>query len=623
MLDIFAIKTQEAPGSGDPEITSFRLDLFPDTSIDIVWENPLFLTDRIPAAFSLSFDMPATPNNLKAFQYPNRVPVVGVIKTLDAEIRHTGVIIAQGQLLLVEFDKHISVQFVGAVANLDKKTPMNEIDMGGKDFGPGVFSGVEWYTENNAAYVTAAANRVLDPNPDPYCHAPVRTNVTDWDGDEALRGAMNALKWYVNFFNPIDKDFFFDPAGLLHMPVVPFLPLHKIISSVFGNTISNNPFTQGDLAKIVIVSVNNPNYNFDINYFGDIRDDLVYEYFYPLTDTGGYLSWDYKKNMQAYRFNEFLKDILKIFGMSLYRGLTHTFEYDDDIFDRTVVQNWDEYLDGDPILIREPGKNYIFEYQGEKADFDETPFSYSTWEALVDTASTGGSTEDEYNYKVIDNPQVVAVKKTIRGLTDQRWLSCRTVKSPLASEAPKIKDESVEVIPALKPMNMSIEQYWKQNHNWSGGVPGAAGDIISRAHWHVPVLEEIKPEDPPRIMLYAGMQPTFYKQETSPGIFSYPHEYPYLTNHHTDAFGNRIFDFSLLPEVTDGIVESFHSRKKAWVEKDKLKLRAMFKLNAQQLKNLDMRDKFYLRGKTFYIEKIEFSLTHNGISKSDATLIET
>lgn len=632
MLELIAIKTDSGSGSGSAAgpAYAYPLDLNPNTELNIVWENPLFLTDRIPAAFSISFDLPATPNNLKVFNYPNRVPVLGVYTSVNTLIRHQGIIIAQGQLLLMEFDKTIQVQFIGSVATLDQKTPMNEMDLGAVSFGAFPESGVlDYLSENFEEYVDAAQLRSISDDPDPYCHAPVKTAVNDWEGDEALRGALNALRLYMNYFNPITKSYFFDPEGTLHIPVVPFMALHRIVSTAFGGSLANNPFATGDMRKLVIVANNHFNYNIDNLYlaFSLIGMWELGEYLFPVQTNYPAIDWYYKDFQQAVRFNEFFKEIMKIFGMTMFRGQQHSIEYDNDVFDRTVVVNWDEYLDGDPVLVREPGKNYIFSYQGENTDFEDTVVEYDTWLDVVEAAEEA-QTDEEFYYKVTGNPQVLAITKTLRGVTNNKWLTSRVAKSPLGSEAPRPKEESVEITPAVKPLNMNLEQYWNKNHNWDPVTPGAPGDVIYRNPWMVPLMADKKPDDMPYIMFFAGMKSTFYGAYYPSGSgsgseFIRPREYPLLTNHHTDHFGNRMFDFSLLPEVTDGIVEKFHARKKAWVEKDKLRLKGYFLLSSQMLKNLDMRDKIYLRGKTFYIEKIEFSLSHDGVSRSDVTLIET
>ena len=100
MLELIAIKTDSGSGSGSAAgpAYAYPLDLYPNTELNIVWENPLFLTDRIPAAFSLSFDLPATPNNLKVFNYPNRVPVLGVYTSVNALIRHQGQYLSKARL---------------------------------------------------------------------------------------------------------------------------------------------------------------------------------------------------------------------------------------------------------------------------------------------------------------------------------------------------------------------------------------------------------------------------------------------------------------------------------------------------------------------------------------------
>lgn len=49
-------------------------DLSDDISIDLVFENPLFSTDRIPASYSLSYDLPLTPKNRQLSETPTASP---------------------------------------------------------------------------------------------------------------------------------------------------------------------------------------------------------------------------------------------------------------------------------------------------------------------------------------------------------------------------------------------------------------------------------------------------------------------------------------------------------------------------------------------------------------------
>ena len=48
------------------------IDFSDDISVDLVFENPLLTTDRIPATYSLSYDLPLTPRNREIFGNPDR-----------------------------------------------------------------------------------------------------------------------------------------------------------------------------------------------------------------------------------------------------------------------------------------------------------------------------------------------------------------------------------------------------------------------------------------------------------------------------------------------------------------------------------------------------------------------
>jgi hypothetical protein len=61
---------------------------------------------------------------------------------------------------------------------------------------------------------------------------------------------------------------------------------------------------------------------------------------------------------------------------------------------------------------------------------------------------------------------------------------------------------------------------------------------------------------------------------------------------------------------------------KAWTEKDKMKVKGSFLLSPLELKKLDIRDKVFLKGRLFYIQKLNYSLSHMHLSLVDVDLIE-
>lgn len=634
------------------------LEIFPDTSLDFVWENPLFKMDEITVSFSLSFPIPASTHNLKIFRFPNRVTAWRVNTAIPAAIRHTGVTIAEGELLLINYENDLQLQFKGSLEDVDQQKNLDELErLDELEFDvpyppkTPTFSGeIDYNSPAWADYVNqalAASNQIAPYQP--YCHAPVKkASQRQWDGGhESVGGLINSIKQYVNYYNPVTGNYRLqtsawynptdpwnvgggagalgDPTKRFHSPLVPFLPLHRIIDAAMPSSLKENPYLDDDLYKIVIVGENHHNNFLDFVYNSfHVHGYSLREVTFPVSETtDDNILWKYQSFMQAYRFNEFLKDILKIFCQTLFRGLRSSIEYKEDTLDEEVVVSWENKLDGDLVITRQPPQEYRFEYQGEGAQFEGDINTKATWAEVFAEAieqHTAGvisdhADEGEYFYKVEGFPQIVGIKKTLRTLHNDPWLECRIVKTALGNEYPETKKEVFRVTSNVKPLDMSIEQYWWLNRNVDENESPI--DIIRRGHWHVPVMPDQRKEDAPYIMLSAGMKNTFY-QEDFPGAGSYP----YLTNHHTDQFGNKTLDFSLIPGVEDGLIDKFHHKFKKWVEKEKVEIQGLFLLDVHDLHKIDMRHKFAVRGRLFYIKTINFSITPTHISKSEVTLIE-
>lgn len=91
-------------------------DLSDDISIDLVFENPLFSTDRIPAAYSLSYDLPLTPRNRRIFGNPDRVAAAGDrFRDHPTRILFDGIEIASGIQTIEEVGETITVNFSGSI----------------------------------------------------------------------------------------------------------------------------------------------------------------------------------------------------------------------------------------------------------------------------------------------------------------------------------------------------------------------------------------------------------------------------------------------------------------------------------------------------------------------------
>ncbi len=109
-----------------------------------------------------------------------------------------------------------------------------------------------------------------------------------------------------------------------------------------------------------------------------------------------------------------------------------------------------------------------------------------------------------------------------------------------------------------------------------------------------PVIEKKGLSEPPYLMFWAGMANTFENDGS---------EYPLIMAHHTDHFGVKRLNTSLHPEGADGLIEKYHSRMKAWVEKDKMRVKGSFRLTPLEMKRLDIRDESVSPGQAVSILK--------------------
>ncbi|WP_418560595.1 hypothetical protein, partial [Rikenella microfusus] len=103
------------------------------------------------------------------------------------------------------------------------------------------------------------------------------------------------------------------------------------------------------------------------------------------------------------------------------------------------------------------------------------------------------------------------------------------------------------------------------------------------------------------------------------GVPNAEQTYPYLSHCNYDAEGNRLDDVTL--QLT-GSTLARHAAYKAWIEKDKMAVKAELLLTPLDLHRLDLRDKFYLKGKYFFIRRLEITMTPERLEAVEAEFIE-
>lgn len=600
----------------------FNLQLHENTTLQFIEENPLLITDRVPSLYTLSFEIPPTILNLKAFGFPNRITSNALKIKVQAEIRHSGLVIARGELLLLETANFMKLQFKGSRENENLRKEMQNIPMGEYEYGQ--FQKDPEYLDYTTALLEdyISSMHAIAYSADPYAIAPVKLAGKEWEGKETKNGFINAIKQYLNFWNPSVDDLYFDDntagtsAAYTRVPVLPFPFIKDIINNAFGDTLESNPFENDvDLSKLVLIAMNHK-----YNTTGTLLNMYTvpgpagrrYPVVFPLVDSyedensDGLiaLKWQMQSFMQHYLFADFLKEIMKIFCMTTFPGTKHRMEFNNDVMGWTERVNWDEKLAGIPVFSKESAKKYIFKYNGINSNEKEIVLNkYANVKSIFDKAYSSVD-DDAIIYEDESTGAQYSITRIIRGVNSIVFLNSEVKNDPLSVKEPDTEIDKLEIVSKVRPATMNIVDYWDED---------IAGDIIPRKYWFVPHINNTSVTDAPYIMFWGGFIQTLEQNGAT---------YPHLMAHHTDHFGIKRLNTSLHPGGSDGLLEKFHGRMKNWVEKDKMKVKASFRLSILEVNQLKIWVKIHFQGRLFYIEKLDYSLTNNGISLIDANLIE-
>lgn len=601
------------------------LDLPADFTLSIIHENPMFLEDRIPAPYSVQFEVPSSARNLQAFGTPNRIAANGLKKRLPADIIHFGYIVLRGAILLIGAEEKPKLQFVGNVLTDNMQKNLNQIELGDYDYGdfPLEANNIDysgsWATDYKAAMLTAATTGV------PFAVAPMKIKGATWEGEDNIGGIKNTLRIFINYYNPYNHNFFITDGRLeddytpAHTPILPMPYLRDIINTAFGTMLESNPFAAGDFASLVLPTFNHKFYTYN-NLLGSYYDHMLNPvmFFNPLVDDYLFNGTDWrdlsihmKSFQQAYPFMSLLKDVLKIFSMTMFTGNKFSIERNDDIMSRNVIVNLDDKIAGTPIKSYEPAKDYVFSFGDTKSvittNVDKSPHLKDIYDRMLGAEENVDRVLQDESSGGIYKLNKITVQKYV---SDIIVITSEVQQSPNSVYYEESEREKYEVSSETKPIDLNIVPTWRQE------APGVSNNPINPLpttfHWAVPEIDIKDIKSAPYLMFRTGMSQTMELNGT----------YPQLLANNYDPFGVKKFDFSLHPSGPDGLITKFHGSFKAWVEKDKLRLKTSVRLNPSELRTLDFRDKYHVGGRLFYIEKNEYQLTHRGLSLVESDLIE-
>jgi hypothetical protein len=601
------------------------LDLDIDIQITLIIENPFMINERIPTPYSLSFDLPPTQLNLKTTKWPNRVTAFKNNVELNCSLKFDSITFARGLLSVDDFDEKITVSFksVSAFDNLRQK--LQDIAMKKVEFGiarpktptstdpgrwvinrddPGNFAGI--YRAKNNAVLTA---------PGEYMLAPVKIANTEWKtmdlvmvfpgGKVTIRfnqADNTADQMYLNFFNISSGKYdLFDH----NTRAFPFPYLKYLFDQVFSDALAENPFSEGELSKLLLICPYHPKYYTISGYIQD--EDLDGMLFdnpptLPASFTPFYQLNSFLPDIYA---NDFLKDILKIFCMSLLpAGDKFRIVKNKDIMNDSSVENWDHLLINRLKLSKRSIVTYKYGYANIKDEYIEVPEENKLY-----------SIKDLYDKVLLEVNGFVGdffIKSTGEYYTksmNEDGSANYKLRACGYGNPTEANDDVYDTISNVNPLPMTIDDYWTEQVNLKSDnkkpplnkwyVPEFSGDRMSRGSSAF-------------IMIDRGLRAGLLGNDL----------YPLLTATENDHYGSQLGELSLAWEGENGLIKQYHQEFKDWIEKEKVAASGEFIFSAVDLKMLDFTKKKHILGRNFYFEKIQVVIEFDRIQPAQVDLIE-
>jgi hypothetical protein len=598
-----------------------KLALSPNIQIGVVIENPMMQDERLPVPYTLTFEAPDTPENLREFGYPDRFGAHEGNKLFmasESRIEFGPISIFHGTLSLVEYDQALKLTFKGVDFNESLKKAMF-----GKDFGEVVFDGstslFDW--DNPASYYYHYKNWMdglaFNMHPD-YVAAPIHIkgnnsafrwyyNQTDARGNEYSRKTSvdrEMKSQYLNCFNPTEQSFLFPGSTSYSAPIFPLFRLKYLINKLIGDKLENSPFDATEMRDVLVPT-------FFFKYWNESETVLLSS---PWREDPGYIKFeDYMPNFPA---NTFLKTILNLFCMTLtaHKG-NFVITSNKDIFARPVKHNWSKQLIGNAIPTSIDDQIYDYGFSDPeyyKPAENEPIETVASVEAMRDKPFNLSDTDDSYNalFFISDTEQyfVKSAYYSYYLINGNREYELVVDYDFKGYKEPEPKKET----PDQDKFNAraDIKQLYLQPAIYWTGL----GDTEIKKYWIVPRWDPPTPIDTkktPRqirptnlsLLLYAGQK--IVNGQT----------YPFLSPYKNDAI-------SLKWDGNDGLIARYHQDFKAWIEKPRLKVKGSFLLSALDLNNLTITDKVHVNGRNFFIERIEYTIQHDRIDPANVELVE-
>jgi hypothetical protein len=592
-------------------INGDALDLPTGIELNFVIENPLLLTDRIPSAHTLTGDLQLTRRNLRILGNHDRINRANRQREYDGLTVSFGpVVLMRGVFVLQEFDQSIKYYLRGSVFPADVKVPGNEANIDQYDFdGAGSRFTPDF---DNPANIGGQYKEFIEDSLDnskEYAVAPFRFKGREWNGNPvapATFGNVHTTYLYFNYYNPNREEFILVyPSFNAHTICHPMIKVYHLIDKILGSNLVNNPFNTGELSRLVLTNTFHPLYFPGIltTYRGMLLDTTE-------LDPAQFLRL--QTFYASISFADAIKEIMKLFCMTLFiRGNDFEFKYNANIITDPEKEDWDAKLIGKLAHWVEDGQSYSYGYEGFEGK--DAPQGITFVDDIADLALQTIADGEEKEVYVHNTKQLFNLKNRFdedTGVEDE-YEYVTEVLDPGFAAAKGTPKSGFNMLSGITPMPVNLHPYWWTN----------TGSPIKMGQWYVPEWDgdRLTRPEKPHIMIYQGLRDTFTEKSGGPAPLD---KYPYLAAHNVDGHGNNLGDLTLYWEGDDGLLNTYHTEFKAWIESEKLKARGIFLLDALDIKNLDLAKRKNVKGIDWFVERMEFTVVANKIQPARVTLIE-
>lgn len=613
-------------------INQTPLDLPSDISVEISIEHPLCISDRLPVAFSLSFEIPATPANNLILEQPERITSqADFTRKIPGEIRFASFTIITGAFIIEQASvDNITLQFTGATLPDNIRRHLQNHDIGTYFHGgpleqitqPSGIPSVEcekltdelavklWYETHLRIPNVIAAPLAIKSAP----YTAVEFNLAD--------PFTNRRAMFCNYYVDGYKHVYHRDQGVCGYltKVLPAFRVGFLLEKIIGSHLKSDNIFNTDLERLMLVSTFS-------SYYDSTTNSPVWKWDQQTHNVSMVLS-DYLPDMAA---NDFLSELLKIPCASLYpQGDTFTIELNDNTLDNVAILDWTDKMVGIPTISRQAGQQYSLAYGGNAAAEPVSPdgpyYRSTTINNILYDPILNAAPDTETSVYVESAVMGQVFRQTVNthlSEIDDNGAGPRHVNYELLSTNIDGTNTDQDPEDEREAFNMSI--------NAAVVTPTIATEVMAddaniplfdskgcsmRRYIYCPQIEQPTSERPNTLMfgLWGGMQNVKTISQTADKL-----QYPYISHVPFTPDGTRFCDVSLAPV---DLIEKYHKKYQQWIEKDKQIIRTDILLSPSDLEALNLREKIHLAGKDFFIKTINITLRKEHIEPSDIEFIE-